>query len=198
MKDYIKIGALLILYSLIITISILKLKVHIDYDFSFLISIFIAFGIAYFSIIRSNRTLIIFGRIELNKIIKYLGLTFILIGFSLLYYYMVYDFNISFFEWNKEQKSFTMILLNLFIAPITEEIIYRGLAIEYLKHRGHSLVYTSIFISVLFGLFHSYNIVLMFLFGIVFSVVYLRERNLIYPILIHSVYNLSTYLVAFN
>lgn len=80
-----------------------------------------------------------------------------------------------------------MLLSALVVAPITEEFLFRGV----LLHRWGTkwgirpaIVLTSIF----FGVLHS-NLVGLFVFGVVMSLLYLRTRSLLVPMLAHALNN---------
>ena len=75
----------------------------------------------------------------------------------------------------------------LVVAPVTEEFIFRGV----LLHRwgvkwgiGPAIVLT----SVLFGVLHS-NLVGLFVFGVVMSLLYLSTRSLVVPMVAHALNN---------
>lgn len=80
-----------------------------------------------------------------------------------------------------------MLISVVVVAPITEEFIFRGI----LLHRWAvkwgvrpAIVLT----SVLFGLLHS-NLLGLFVFGIVMSLLYLSTRSLLVPIVAHALNN---------
>lgn len=81
------------------------------------------------------------------------------------------------------------------LAPLVEEIIFRGVLIERL---GLKYGYTkAVFISsFLFGVLHA-DVVGAFLFGVVLSVVYLKTRSLLLPFLIHAANNAAATLTIF-
>ncbi len=76
------------------------------------------------------------------------------------------------------------------IVPILEELLFRGFMLEYLLNKGKSKVWAIIFISVVFGLMHVGRngwdgSVFNGIFSIIACLIYLRERNLVYPIIAH-------------
>lgn len=74
--------------------------------------------------------------------------------------------------------------------PITEEFIFRGFLLNRLIKKTN--IWLGIFISsALFAAFHlDYKILIgTFLFGIIASLLYLKTRNLLVPILIHMFHN---------
>jgi membrane protease YdiL (CAAX protease family) len=81
----------------------------------------------------------------------------------------------------------------IIIVPIYEELFYRGIGVGLLTKSGVNN-FTSVFItSIFFSIVHlpviSQSISAFFL-GLLCSYVYLKEKNILYPILIHIVYNL--------
>ncbi|MGB7311469.1 MAG: type II CAAX endopeptidase family protein, partial [Nodosilinea sp.] len=80
-----------------------------------------------------------------------------------------------------------MLFSVLVVAPITEEFIFRGV----LLHRWSvkwgvrpAIVLT----SVLFGVLHS-NLIGLFVFGVVMSLLYLSTRSLLVPMVAHAINN---------
>lgn len=98
---------------------------------------------------------------------------------------------------------FVSILYPVFFAPVFEELIYRGIfgsVFNIFKENSRLNNLLFILSSVLiFGALHlqttgtTFTIVTSFLFpafsGIVFSYQYLKTKNILYPIIAHSVYN---------
>lgn len=96
------------------------------------------------------------------------------------------------FHWPPDRAYF--LLSAIFVAPFYEEIFNKGLPIEYLLRKNISPVFITIFISVLFSLSHLPSIGQMFyalILGIITALIYIKERNLIYPIIFHFVYNFT-------
>lgn len=106
---------------------------------------------------------------------------------------------------------FTLMILNngllvkfltaVFLAPLYEEIIFRGAFLGGLLKRNNRVV-SVLVVSVLFTLFHvtypvnttvMVNLIGVFLSSVVFSVMYLKTNSIIVPILIHSTFNLATF-----
>lgn len=81
------------------------------------------------------------------------------------------------------------------IAPIVEEVIFRGLAYSRMK-KGMPTVWAMILTSVLFGLAHGHPVWMLytFAFGLVLIWVFERTRSLIAPIVLHISYNLCAVL----
>jgi len=76
------------------------------------------------------------------------------------------------------------------LAPIIEEVIYRGIFLEYLSQRyGNvkALVLSSgIFAIVHFNLHQSVN---AFLLGLILGIIYLRTKSLLHSIIVHMINN---------
>lgn len=86
-------------------------------------------------------------------------------------------------------NSLPMMLSTAVIMPIIEEILFRGIIQElFIRYAG---VKWGIFFSVtLFALFHGNGFLFCFLFTLVISCVYLRTKNIVYPIIGHVSNNL--------
>ena len=86
----------------------------------------------------------------------------------------------------------------ILLAPFLEEIVFRGISIEYLKKHNIPENLIIAITSVMFGLSHmpSWIQIYTFILGVILSIVNLKERNIFYCILIHFGINLS--LVVFN
>ena len=86
------------------------------------------------------------------------------------------------------------------IGPVFEEILFRYVGVNAAK-KEYSSKKAVIIISILFALFHSgiFNMIYAFLIGIVLSYIYLKYRNIIYPIILHISANMmSVCITEFN
>lgn len=86
----------------------------------------------------------------------------------------------------------TSFITTCIFAPITEEIIFRFGLLEYLKNKSNK-IFSIILSSIIFSLLHLYNIdglILTLLVGIMCGISYVKTDNLLFPIIIHLVYNL--------
>ncbi|REL29219.1 CPBP family intramembrane metalloprotease [Rhodohalobacter sp. SW132] len=80
------------------------------------------------------------------------------------------------------------------VAPIVEEIVFRGILIERL---GRKFGYTSALItsSVFFGFLHV-SFISATIFGLILGILYLKTRSLMLPVLIHMANNaIATFLI---
>lgn len=91
-------------------------------------------------------------------------------------------------------NSFSFIAL-IIIAPIVEEIVYRGFLINrfFIKWGIKKAVIIS---SLIFGICHA-DIIGSFIFGLFMSIVYLKTKNLWFSIYCHSLNNLVTGIITF-
>ena len=197
MKDFIKCSAFLGAHYFIITLLILVMMNYVNHDYTFLISTIVVSLITISIVYFYRKEYIKFGNLSIKSTSWSFGLFALLFVLSILIYKYYYSFNLSFFEWNSENKTIPIIILNLFLAPVFEEIIFRGITTEYLLRKNKSKVSIAIFSALFFGIYHTEHIVLVILIGFILSLSYLKERNLLYPILIHSGYNFSIYFMKF-
>lgn len=78
----------------------------------------------------------------------------------------------------------------IIMAPLVEEILFRGIAYKALRERGHPRL-ALVASSVLFGLIHVnlMTLVPLTVLGIVFALLYERTGNLLAPVAAHSLFN---------
>ncbi|MDR1682048.1 MAG: CPBP family intramembrane metalloprotease [Candidatus Symbiothrix sp.] len=102
--------------------------------------------------------------------------------------------NFSFqFSLNFEKHLIVRYVKIIFLAAIFEEIIFRGITFEYLESKSTNKWIILLFTSLIFGFIHLpglFYFINAFIFAIFSGIIYLKERNLIYPIIMHSFYNL--------
>lgn len=100
---------------------------------------------------------------------------------------------------------YSIIFLTLFgfIGPIFEELVFRGLFIGYISEKLNlkrlKLICMIIFVNFFFAIIHNagssnpknfFELIITFLLGIIVSVVYLKkDKSILYPILIHLLFN---------
>ncbi len=128
--------------------------------------------------------------------------------FSLLYILVYYLFQ-TVFNVKSSETIFSSISLNLSIrsllfiqlvllTPLMEELFFRGFLIKTLENFKLNSTWIVFITSLLFMALHaSYNIfdsVMIFLLGIILSVLRIRFNSLISPILIHSIINLTYFI----
>ncbi len=86
-----------------------------------------------------------------------------------------------------------LILAFVVIAPITEEIIFRGLIFGFIKDK-FGLIAALLISSAIFGLLHPGHHLSTFVMGLAFALLYYRTKSIAVPIVLHMVWNaLATY-----
>lgn len=86
-----------------------------------------------------------------------------------------------------------LILAFVFIAPITEEILFRGLIFGFIKDKL-GLTAALLISSAVFGLLHPGHHLSTFVMGLAFALLYYRTKSIAVPIVLHMVWNaLATY-----
>ena len=91
----------------------------------------------------------------------------------------------------------------IIIAPISEELFFRGVLFNRLKIRK-GVVFGLIVSSIIFGLCHfNYpdhisHVLYTCLFGMCLCILYLRTDNLLLNMVAHSLYNILSYLIVYT
>lgn len=82
------------------------------------------------------------------------------------------------------------------IAPIVEEVVFRGLVFTRLN-KGMNVVLAVILSSLLFAVMHLQLIwiIYAFVFGVIFNLIYIRFKSLLANILLHMSYNLVPFIL---
>ncbi len=80
------------------------------------------------------------------------------------------------------------------IAPVAEEFFFRGLLYGFLRRWG--AVFAIIFSTLLFAVAHPEVSIIQITGGIIFAVSYEKEKNLLVPIIIHTLGNLSLFTLS--
>lgn len=82
-------------------------------------------------------------------------------------------------------------ILSLFFAPVLEELIFRGVIFNRLKIRI-GIIPAMIISSFIFGIGHEFGgITSAFIFGICMCILYLKTDNILVPMSVHFLNNLS-------
>ena len=81
----------------------------------------------------------------------------------------------------------------LIIAPIFEEIVFRGLFYKALKNFT-PFIHASLISSIVFALIHKniLSFTILFTLSLFLTWIYERTNSILYPILAHSLFNLTT------
>lgn len=153
----------------------------ISYLFSIFISAIIIYHLKLYNYIK-------IGKVKKQLFLYLLGI--IILGFLLLFVMKNHSFQ---FSLHFTKFLFVRYIKTICFAAIFEEILFRGIAFEYLKKKSVNKWVILFFTSLLFGLIHLpglFYFINTFIFAMFVGVVYLKERNLTYPIAMHSLYNL--------
>jgi len=130
------------------------------------------------------------------------GIANFLIMYS-IYYYGFKDIENSFSQTQKELQSlntpfdyFVYLSMTLFLGPIVEEFIFRG--ILYSPYRKKYGLYGGIFINAfLFAVSHYGIPVIPYIFGgVIIVILYEKMESIIAPIIAHIVYNICCFFAA--
>ena len=93
---------------------------------------------------------------------------------------------------------------SVLIAPIFEEVFFRGMVLTSLLNKGLGVIQAILFSAFLFSLIHfnpinieasSLSIVSNFVFGAILGIVYYRKKSLILVIILHALLNFIAYLI---
>lgn len=87
-------------------------------------------------------------------------------------------------------KTYLISLVSLALIPaICEELIFRGVLVNCLKQKGE--IFAIVLSSIMFSIFHFslYQLIYPICFGLILAIVYLRTKNIIFPILLHFINN---------
>lgn len=83
-----------------------------------------------------------------------------------------------------------LIISTVVLAPVIEEFIFRGIILNKWAEKS-SNTRALIISSLLFGLLHIGSFIIpQFIGGLLYGIVYIKTKKLIYPILMHSISNL--------
>ncbi|MBD8018427.1 CPBP family intramembrane glutamic endopeptidase [Kaistella pullorum] len=93
----------------------------------------------------------------------------------------------------------TLIVMAVVMAPLFEEIIFRGIIQKGLINKGMKPAAAILIASVVFGIVHGnpWQFVGAVLLGVVLGLVYHRTKSLLLPILLHAFNNLCSALLIF-
>lgn len=85
---------------------------------------------------------------------------------------------------------FLLILGVVIIAPILEEIVFRGLMRQLISNKYCYIVISSLLFSIIHSPENSYLFLGFFISGVLFSSSYIKTNNLVIPTCIHLINNL--------
>jgi len=92
--------------------------------------------------------------------------------------------------------SFGSLLHIVFLAPIKEELIFRGILLKEETLKNINRIFYILFASILFALYHfifDINLFGLFIFSVVVSFLYVFNRSIIQVILFHIIINILAY-----
>ena len=99
----------------------------------------------------------------------------------------------SIMELNDEYNIYLTLFIVSIIVPITEELFFRGFIFDSIKLISNNII-AILVSSVFFGIVHSdfQQILYAFIVGIMLSYLKSKFNNLIYPIIMHSIMNMTS------
>jgi len=87
-------------------------------------------------------------------------------------------------------SDYLICLVSLAVIPaICEELLFRGVLINSLKHKGQ--IFAIALSSIMFSIFHFSPLQLIYpiCFGLILGIIYLRTKNIVFPMIIHFINN---------
>jgi len=99
-------------------------------------------------------------------------------------------------------SSFSFLFLTLICFPVIEEVLYRGILQKYLlklMNMKYSLI-PIILVSLAFSIMHWQfsKIIVYFLCGLLYGYIYYKSKKIIFPIIVHSFWNLLSVLFSMD
>ena len=92
---------------------------------------------------------------------------------------------------------FLYLIAVVILSPIIEEFLFRGIFLRRFNLELDNLTLAILISSLLFGICHNFGGILgAILFGICVSILYVKSRNILVPILAHFLNNLISFLLA--
>lgn len=127
------------------------------------------------------------SKIHLSKMLLMIPLG---LSMSLFYNMLTINFQVNV---STELNIYLLILYLVIVAPIFEEFVFRYLSLR-MACDAYSKTKAIIYVSLAFALMHSglINMIYAFLIGVLLSYVYLKYKNILYPIILHIAANLMS------
>lgn len=90
-----------------------------------------------------------------------------------------------------DMNIFVLIISSVIVGPLIEELIFRYLLVNNLS-KFNNKIFTILIAGFIFAIMHNgvFNIIYAFLLGIILNTIYLKNKNLFYPLIVHSSANL--------
>ena len=149
---------------------------------------------------------------SLFKVINFQKILFIILVNILftatIFFILTYLSNLGFFTFNSSLFGVLSLDNTVYVAiyffvlvilsPIVEEILFRGIILRRLIFEyTFDFKWAILVSSILFGLCHSFGGILSaFVFGICMSILYIKSKNILVPILGHFINNLISFIFA--
>lgn len=130
------------------------------------------------------------AKIKLTLFFISIALFSALISTFIMDIYTRYALGISMPETTKKLSVFA-----IFIAPIIEEILYRGIFLNQLKGIGY--LFSIIVSSIYFGAMHGIGFLHSIVIGLILGFAYVLTGNIKWSIIIHFTYNLMNALIEY-
>ena len=141
------------------------------------------------------------GNSWLRLLLLIIPILFFSLGSSQIIYYLISLFNPNLVTSLINQKSFLTVeetaapflanilqlIATIFIAPIIEEILFRGILLQRWSVKW-GIIPGTIISSLIFGILHL-NFIGLSIFGLTMALVYLKTKTLFIPILLHMLNN---------
>lgn len=93
-----------------------------------------------------------------------------------------------------------LILSSVIVGPLVEEIIFRYILVRKLEKFNNKIA-TILIASFIFAIMHGgiINIIYSFLLGVILNTIYVKYKNLLYPLIVHCSANfMSLFLTGYN
>lgn len=198
------IAGIMILATILISPLLIITNQFMSKDLSILIYYTIAvgltFGVAYTIRKRKTGNKTFVFNIENKRIIPFIVISIIALNFGLIS--PIIDLIPMPEGWEKtfailmRQGSFFTFLSIVIVAPILEELIFRGIILDGLLKK-YSPIKSIIIASVLFGIVHlnPWQFIAAFSLGIFIGWIYYKTKSVSYAIIIHAANNLGGFLI---
>lgn len=134
---------------------------------------------------------------------------YIVLGWVAIYVMQYVTLDVIGFESNSQQqqdlglqtastayRQIVLMISIVLLAPIKEEILFRGLFFRFLTKKTH-LIVGLVLSSLLFGMLHGGLIVTASLLGMIFALVYWKTRSIYAAMLLHFLWNGSVTLLSY-
>lgn len=131
------------------------------------------------------------------SVVKFISISFLFVSLVMIFIIKLERGGfISFIQEEFKFEYIFYILFSGFIIPIIEEYFYRFLPYSFKKINSKvNYILIVLVSSFMFACFHNINLlmsVIVFIMAIIFSIIYLKTRNISYSIGCHSIYNFVT------